>query len=110
MLIMAFLFGMKKPFWLHSNPGAYQRVISVAMRTVVAACVENIVKNITSGDDKIKLMPMTRHGMSPGHFMAWFVLEECVSDCHSMMAAKLKKSLSIFVHFPHAMVSKTCRP
>ena len=46
-------------FWLHSNPGAYQRVISVAIRTVVAACVENIVKSITSGNDNIKLMPIT---------------------------------------------------
>ena len=27
-----------------------------------------------------------------------------------MMAAEVKKSLSIFVHFPHAMVSMTCRP
>ena len=26
-----------------------------------------------------------------------------------MMAAELKKSLSIFFHFPHAVVSKTCR-
>ena len=76
---MAFLLGMKKPFRLHSNPGVYQRVISVAIRTVVAACVENIVKSITSGDDKIELMPLTRPGMSSGHFVTWFVIEECVS-------------------------------
>ena len=76
---MAFLLGRKKPFRLHSNPGAYQRVISVEFRTVVAACVKNIVKSITSGDDKIELMSMTRPGMCPGHFVTWFVLEECVS-------------------------------
>ena len=70
---MAFLLGMKKPFMLHSNPGAYQRVISVAIRNVVAACVENIGKSITSGDDKIELMPMTRTGMSPGHFVTWLL-------------------------------------
>ena len=38
---------------------------------MVAACVENIVKSITSGDDEIELMPMTRPGMSPGHFVTW---------------------------------------
>ena len=47
---------------------------------MVAACVENIVKSITSGDDKIELMPMTRPGMTPGHFVIWFVPEDCVSD------------------------------
>ena len=47
---------------------------------MVAACVENIVKSITSGDDKIELMPMTRPGMYPGHFVTWFVLAEGVSD------------------------------
>ena len=93
----AFLFGMKNPFRLHSNLGAYQRVISVAIRTVVAACVENVVKSITSGDDKIELMPTTRPGMSPGHFVTWFVLEDCVSDRQSMMAAEFNKYLSIFV-------------
>ena len=77
---MALLLGMKTPFRLHSNPGAYQWVIRVAICTVVAACVEKIVKSITSGDDKIELMPMTRPGMSPGHFVTWFVLEEGVSD------------------------------
>ena len=55
-------------------------MITVAIRTVVAACVENIVKSITTGDDKIKLMPLTRPGMCPGHFVTRFVLEECVSD------------------------------
>ena len=62
---MAFLLGIKTRLGciLSSNPGAYQRVISVAIGTVVAACVENIVKSITSGDDKIELMPMTRPGM-----------------------------------------------
>ena len=43
---MAFLLGMKKTFRLHSNPGAYQRVISVAIRTVVAVCVEHIGKMV----------------------------------------------------------------
>ena len=51
----AFLLGMHNHVMLHSNPGAYQRVIGVAIRTVVAACVENMVKSITYGDDKIKL-------------------------------------------------------
>ena len=87
---MAFLLGMKKKqFRLHSDPGVYQRVISVAICTVVAA-----------GDDRNKLMPMTRPRMSQGHFVTWFVIEECVSDCHSMMAAGLKKCLSICDHFP----------
>ena len=77
---MAFLLGMEKPFWLHSNPGAYQRVISVAICTVVAACVENIVKSITSGDDNIKLMPMARLATPTGHFVTRFVLKEWVCD------------------------------
>ena len=71
---------MKKPFRLHSNPGAYQRMISVATRTVVAACVENIVNSMTYGGDKIEMLQMTRPGMSPEYFVTWFVLEECVSD------------------------------
>ena len=36
---------------LHSNPGRHQGVISVTVRAVVAACVENVVERITLCDD-----------------------------------------------------------
>ena len=51
----AFPFGVEKPLELHSNPGIHQGVPSVTVRTVVAACVEDVVEKITPGDDEVKL-------------------------------------------------------
>ena len=63
-------------FWLKSDLATDQRMVRVAVCTLVRACDEHISEVTTSGDDQVELVPVFVAGVSPGHLMLGFRLEE----------------------------------
>jgi len=54
----------------------------------------------------VQLVPAARPWMHPGYFGVEGARKEVVSKCKAVIGAEFKKSLTIFVHFTHAMRSK----
>ena len=63
-----------------------------------------------SCEDQVQLMPVFRSWMSPGYFVVWFVLKECVLHTQVVIAEQFEQSLTVAVHPTCAMVSEAYWP
>ena len=96
--------------WPEFHLAAYQGEVSVTVRTVKAACVEHTVEGSTSGNDEVQLMPAMGSGVFPQDPLAGFGLVEYVGNAEVVVRAQREQTLSVFINFPSAIVSKAGRP
>ena len=64
--------------WLHPDLTTHQGVVSITVRTVVWACVENILDSSTPDQNQIQLVPVLWAWLSPGNLVLRFGAEEGV--------------------------------
>ena len=76
----AFFFGMMHPLGLEIHLAANKRVVGVTVCTLVTTSWFDITEVGASCENQVKLVPVFRSGVSPGHFVLGFCHEEDVGD------------------------------
>ena len=76
----AFFLGMMYPLGLEIHLAADKGVVSVAVCTLVTTSSFDIAEVGASRENQVKLVPVFRSGVSPGHFVLGFCHEEGVGD------------------------------
>ena len=76
-----------EPHGLEPDFAAHQGVVCVAIRTVVRACVKNVLNGGSSDQDKIQLVPMLCAWMSLGDLVLGLGLEEGVGYTQAVVSA-----------------------
>ena len=76
----AFFLGMVQPLGFEIHLAADKGVVSVAVCTLVTTSYFEIAKVGASRENQVKLVPVFRSGVSPGHFVLGFCHEEGVGD------------------------------
>lgn len=75
--------------WLQPDLAAYKGVVCVVIRTVVRACMENLLDCSTPDQNQVQLVPVLRARMPPGELVLGLGFEG-VSDAEILEGAQLK--------------------
>ena len=76
----AFFLGMVHPLGFEIHLAADKGVVSVTVCTLVTTSEFDIAEVGASRENQVKLVPVFRSGVSPGHFVLGFCHEESVGD------------------------------
>ena len=75
-----FFLGRMHPLGLEIHLAADKGVVSVTVCTLVTTSLFDIAEVEASRENQVKLVPVFRSGVSPGHFVLGFCHEKGVGD------------------------------
>ena len=78
-----------KCLWCQADLAAYKRVVCVTVCAVTGAGEKHVLEACASDNDHVKLVPVFRAWMTPGHPVLWLRLEEGVGHAQVVVRAKL---------------------